>query len=132
MDADGVAVTARIEGLKIEKFHNDTTTMGDGANRTEASLFCVLQVRYSNPGSSTVLRKVIWLEDDSICTRYKISDPIAGRMLADSPDVLVLDEGRLAEYWYWICLLLFVLFAGGPLVLLLRVFAAHRNGAFDE
>ncbi|WP_108881447.1 hypothetical protein [Anderseniella sp. Alg231-50] len=129
VDKDGVAVTASIEGLKVEKFHNDATRMGDGANRTEPSLFCVIQVRYSKPGSSTVLRKVIWLEDDTVCSRYKLNDPIAGRLLPDNPDVLVLDEGRLAEYWYWICLLLLALFSGGPLVLLARVIAARGGGA---
>ncbi|MEM7634171.1 MAG: hypothetical protein AAF299_06405 [Pseudomonadota bacterium] len=132
VDSDGVAVTATIEGLKIEKFENDATRMQDGANRTEPSLFCVLQVRYSAPGSATVFRKVIWLEDDAICTRYEMNDPIAGRLVSDNPDILVLDEGRLAEYWYWICLLLFALFSGGPLVLLVRVLTARESGASDD
>ncbi len=129
VDKAGVAVIASIEGLKIEKFRNDATRMRDGANRTEASLFCVVQVRYSKPGSSMVLRKVVWLEDDTVCTRYRLNDPIAGKVLQDNPEVLVLDEGRLPEYWYWICLLLFALFSGGPLVLLARVIAGRGNGA---
>ncbi|MEO1160704.1 MAG: hypothetical protein AAFW74_09660 [Pseudomonadota bacterium] len=129
VDKAGVAVIASIEGLKVERFNNDATRMRDGANRTEASLFCVVQVSYSKPGSSAVLRKVIWLEDDTICSRYKVNDPIAGRLLPDNPEVMVLDDGRLPEYWYWTCLLLFALFAGGPLVLLVRVIAARGNGA---
>lgn len=132
VDTAGIAVTANVEGLKIEKFNNDTTRMGGEANRTEPSLFCVVQVRYSKPGSSEVLRKVIWLEDDTICTRYKTNDPIAGKLLPDNPEIMVLDEGRLAEYWYWICLLLFALFTGGPAVVLLRVITARGNGASSE
>lgn len=132
VDANGVAVIATIEGLKIEEFRNDTTRMGDGANRAEPSLFCVVQVRYSVPGSSQTLRKVVWLEDDSICSRYKTTDPIAGKALPDDPKVFVLDEGRLAEYWYWICLLLFGLFTIVPVVLLLRVLTYDGNGRRRE
>lgn len=121
VDSDGVPVLAQVEGTKIQEIQHSSTRDGSGERYTPApSYFCHIGVRYSAPGSDAVLRKQFRFEDDTICKRYKTGDAIAGKLLVDEPEKLILDEGRLDVFWYWTSLLLFVLFALVPIFLLAR------------
>ena len=121
VDSTGVPVVAQVKGTKIEEIQHSSTRDGNGERYTPApSYFCHIGVSYSAPGSDAILRKQFRFEDDTICKRYTVGDAITGKLLPEDPDVLVLDEGRLDAFWYWISLLLFVLFAVVPTFLLAR------------
>lgn len=121
VDSNGVPVLAQVKGTKIQEIQHSSTRDGSGERYTPApSYFCHIGVSYSAPGSDTVLRKQFRFEDDTICKRYEVGDAIAGRVLLEDPKILILDEGRLDAFWYWISLLLFVLFTVLPTFLLAR------------
>lgn len=121
VDSSGIAVTAKVEGTHIEEVRHRSTRMGDGERRTpDPSYFCHMGVSYKAAGSDEVLRKQFKFEDETICKRYKTGAPIQGKLLPSNPNIMVLDEGRLDVFWYWISLALFVLFAVLPMLLVIR------------
>lgn len=120
VDLHGVSIHAKIEGLKIEKFEQRNTGPRAPTRDGPPSLFCVIQLAYTTNEATEPIRKVFWLEDDTVCKRYLVNDAIAGKVLPDDPDIFVLDESRLEAYWLWISLSLFILFAIVPTGLVLR------------
>lgn len=120
VDLRGITTTARIEMLFIEEVKHTTSKTNIDRRPPPPSYFCNLQVIYSAPRQDYALSKRFRLEDDSVCRRYAAGDDISGKVLADSPSVFVLNEGRLAVHWFVISFSLFALFTLFPLALLLR------------
>lgn len=121
VDTAGVKVQAKVEGTQIEEIRHASTKVAEAERYTpDASYFCHIGVSYTAPGSDNVLRQQFKFEDDTICKRYEIGDVITGRLLPENPNVLILDEGRLHPFWFWISLLLFILFAVLPTIFLIR------------
>lgn len=119
-DRDGVPISARVEATLIEEVKHQSMTAAHERTTPQPSYFCHIGVSYQPDGGGGTLRKQFRFEDDSICKRYKVGAQISGRVLPDQPEVLVLDEGRLEAYWWWICVALFGLFAVLPVFLLLK------------
>lgn len=120
VDRDGVPVTAMVAATRIEEVKHRSTTAAHERTTPDPSYFCHIAVTYQPDSGGETLRRQFRFEDDSICKRYKAGARITGRMLPDQPDVLVLDEGRLEAYWWWICVALFGLFTVLPVLLLLK------------
>lgn len=119
---------AKVEGTQIEEIQHASTKVGEAERYTPgASYFCHIAVSYTAPGSDIVLRRQFKFEDDTICKRYEIGDAITGRLLLENPNVLILDEGRLHPFWFWISLLLFILFAVLPTAFLIRGLVRKKN-----
>lgn len=129
VDLRGVSILAKIEGLKIEKIEHRNTGPRAPTRDGPPGLYCVIQLAYTTNKVVEPMRKVFWLEDDTVCERYLVNDAIAGKVLPDSPDIFVLDESRLEAYWLWITLSLFILFAIVPAGLVLRALMRKRTAA---
>ena len=128
VDKAGIAVTAVVEATRIQIVRHQSTRVGGGERTTpEPSRFCHIAVSYKAPGSAQPWQKQFKFEDDTICDRYGKGDTIQGKLLADNPAIMVLDEGRLDTFWYWLTLTLFALFAGVPTLALLRGLTQSRR-----
>lgn len=128
VDTAGVQVLAKVEGTQIEEIRHASTKVAEAERYTpDASYFCHIGVSYTAPGSDIVLHQQFKFEDDTICKRYKIGDVITGKLLPQNPNGLILDEGRLHPFWFWISLLLFILFAVLPTILLVRGLMRQRS-----
>ena len=127
VDSDGIAVTARVEAIQVEIVEHHHSAMDSTEAYPTPSRFCNIAVSYRMPDSDHQLDKQFRLEDDTIVDRYNVGDPITARVLPGQPDVIVLDEGRLGERWYWISLSLCASFVGLPFAMLLRIAYVRRR-----
>ena len=118
VDQHGVKIIAVIQSLEIETIHHDRT----GVDQHDSeSKYCLIGIQYSPPGSKRLFSRTFRLEDDTVCQRHNVGDKVSAKMLVDQPDVVVLDEGRLSESWYWVSLMLCVFFSGLPILAGLRM-----------
>lgn len=118
VDQRGVDLDAVIESLELETVIHE----GGGPDRRDSeSKYCLIAIKYFAPISGRLLKKTFRLEDDSLCQKYNVGDSILAKVLPDEPEVVVLNEGRLDESWYWISLTLFSCFLGLPILAFLRM-----------
>lgn len=129
VDLHGVSILAKIEGLKVEEIEHRNSGPRAPTRSAPPSLYCVIQLAYTTNDVTEPMRKVFWLEDNTVCERYLVGDSIAGKVLPDDPDIFVLDESRLEAYWLWVTLSLFILFAIVPAGLVLRALMRRRTAA---
>lgn len=118
-DLFGNSVLAEIISLEIIEIKSRRSGIGLSTNRTKLSYFCDVQVEYELNNQRITADKVR-LEDEGVCRRYKIGDEIAGKIVNGTREGIMLDEGRLPVYWVFISFLLFILFALGPIYLVIR------------
>lgn len=128
VDTHGIEIDATIEALELEIVKHSNSRPLDGTSSSSESRYCNIEVRYTVPGSNELLRKHFRLEDDTLCKRYEVGETIKARLLPDQPEVIVLNESRLSDNWYWVSLLLCIFFIGLPVLAVLRIiYVAMRN-----
>ncbi|HUS97501.1 MAG TPA: hypothetical protein VMX97_12240 [Hyphomicrobiaceae bacterium] len=128
VDRDGVAITAEVSKARREIVRHQSTRLGDGETRASStSEWCRMAVTYVPRGRAAPLLKEFRLDDASLCQRYKAGDKIGAKYVPSAPHLMLLDESRLDATWYWLSIALSALFAGGPILLLLRSLLLGRR-----
>lgn len=128
VDKSGIEIDATIESLELDIVKHSNTRPLDSTSSSSVSRYCNIKVRYTVPDSNELLRKQFRLEDDTLCKRYQVGETIKAKFLPDQPEVIVLNESRLSENWYWASLLLCIFFIGLPVLGVLRmIYVAMRD-----
>lgn len=94
--------------------------------------YCVATFRYSPPGTTAIVRKRIRLNATTICQNRKAGDSIYATVVRGDDRIFLLDEDKIAGWWSWLFLALFVLFGLFAMINLRALLGIRRPGAAGD
>ncbi len=123
----GSGVLALVEELRIV----DGGSPAGSAGRLfgTKSEYCLATFRYSPPGTTSIVRKRVRLNSISMCKTRKAGDTVTARVVRGNDRIFLLEEDRIAFWWNWVFLSLFVAFSLLAMINLRALLGIRRPGS---
>lgn len=130
VDVVGQPVDAKITALEVKRQKNrssgpDKTAVADTEN-------CFATFEYNAPGSKANIRKHMRLTYLTLCKRYKAGQTTRARVVPGDTRYFVLEDDRIAPYWWWISLAMFVFFSIIAIFFVRSVFGLRASARKSE
>ena len=123
----GVAVQAKIERIEIRKI-SQSSGPADKIAKAPRQV-CQASFRYSPPRGNAVITKNLLAAPMDICKRYKAGDTTKVWVVPADNRIFMLEGDRIAPYWSWVSLLLFLVFGGFAIIMFKNVLGISRRQA---
>ena len=123
----GIGVEARIERIEIRAVSQSSGPSDKIAKAPRR--ICQASFRYSPPGGEAVITKQLLSAPMTICERYKVGEKTRAWVVPSDNRIFLLEGDRIAPYWPWGSLFMFLIFGGFAIIMFKTVLGISRRQA---